>query len=99
MSQAITVKEEPHKTTMALEIFHEMLHFKSYASVQLKDEAEKLEEYRMGLTVQSRTEEKKTYFDNLNEGLTEELSIRFIKSLDNHSLFKDEIAETKRIIK
>lgn len=97
--QAITIKGEPFNTTMALETFHEMLHFKSYASVQLKDEAEKLEEYRHGLTIQSRTPDKKTYFDNLNEGLTEELSIRFIRSLDNHPLFKDEIAETKRIIK
>jgi len=78
---------------------HEMIHFKSYAALQVqegqncKKEDEEVSLYRLGLEAYKRRGEE-VYFNNLNEGLTEELTRKFISSLKEHPLFRKDFEET-----
>jgi hypothetical protein len=79
-------------------IFHEMLHFKSYHALQATSGKKSIiKDYRMGLTVNTRDEEKR-YFTNLNEAVTEELTRRFIGKISNDSFFSQETNKTRNII-
>ena len=97
--QAISINEldRNSRTVFASKVLHEMIHFKSYGSIQ-KQENEEPEVYRTGLSIISQSG-KKQYFDNLNEGLTEELAKHIMLSFKNNPLFKDEIEKTRKHIK
>lgn len=93
--QNIEVRAYPEKIVMASNLFHEMLHFKSYNSVELKNE--KIESFRNGLKTRTRPEGE-PIFVFLNEAVVSELQKRFLTTLDNNLLFKDEIECTKATV-
>lgn len=98
MLQGVAMREKMSNTSFMKTLFHEMIHFKSYSAVQITTEDDsELIEYRVGLTVHTR-DGKKIYFVNLNEAVTEEMTIRFAKNLLNHQLFSDEIAQTRSVM-
>lgn len=93
--QGIEIREYSQKIVMASELFHEMLHFKSYNSVELKNE--KIKSFRTGLKTHTRPEGE-PIFVFLNEAVVSELQKRFVATLDDNPLFKDEIERTKATI-
>ncbi|MEI7709139.1 MAG: hypothetical protein WCI76_00315 [bacterium] len=93
--QSIEIREHSQKIVMASLLFHEMLHFKSYNSVELKNG--KIEPLRTGLKTHTRPEGK-PIFTFLNEAVVSELQKRFVATLDDNPLFKDETERTKAII-
>lgn len=95
LNQSIEMREYPEKITMASELFHEMLHFKSYNSVELTNG--KIESFRNGLKTRTRPE-REPIFVFLNEAVVSELEKRFLTTLDDNLLFKDEIECTKATI-
>src|SRR6266853_3823781 len=76
-------------------ILHEMVHFKSYTSAQVtKEEDPELLEYRGGLQVNTR-DGKKAYFRNLNEAVTEEITIELMSKVLHDRLFEKEVRQTE----
>jgi len=95
MLQGIAIQEEIVKVAFLKKIFHEMLHFKSYNSLQVTtDEDKNVDAYRVGLTISTRDGQRK-YFNNLNEAITEEITKKYSKKLFNNSLFVEEIKQTQ----
>lgn len=98
MSQAVIAREAPSKIAFLKKIYHEMLHFKSYNALQMiTDEKSELDTYRTGLTVTTR-DGSQTYFTNLNEAVTEEMTKRFTSQLFGNPLFEDETKQTNDVI-
>lgn len=96
--QGILVSADDSNLVLMSVIFHEMLHFKSYGALQLTAGPEpELESYRLGLNIMTR-DGKNEFFDPLNEAVTEEMTIRFIKSLADKPLFADEIRLTSEMV-
>jgi len=97
--QAVAMREQPHKIVFMKFAFHEMLHFKSYGALQITSgDSPELQDYRMGLIVHTR-DGKTKYFTNLNEAVTEEMTIRFASKLFDNQLFAEERRQTKKLIK
>jgi len=95
--QAVALKETPTRIAFMTRIFHEMIHFKSYQSLQITNtDSPEIANYRNGLTVCIRNGEKK-YFTNLNEAITEEINKRFSVELLDNPLFTDEVNKTKEV--
>jgi len=98
MLQGVAIREKLSNISFMKTILHEMLHFKSYNSLQMTSgENPELNEYRLGLTVSTR-DGKDLYFMNLNEAVTEELTKRSLKKLLEHKLFTNEIEQTITIM-
>lgn len=96
--QGVVIYEEPINIVFMKKIFHEMLHFKSYNSLQITVEDEPmLAEYRVGLTVETR-DKKKIYSRCLNEAVTEELCKRYAKKIFSNPLFEKERQQTESIL-
>jgi len=96
--QGIAIREQPAKIVFMKKIFHEMLHFKSYNALQITTgESPELDEYRVGLTVHMR-DGKKTYFVNLNEAVTEEMTKIFATKIFNDPLFTEDLNRTEDIM-
>ncbi len=97
--QSVFVRSQQNKLTFFWTVFHEMLHFKSYYAVQapVQKHGPSLEDYRMGFTAHSR-DIRNTYFYNLNEAITEELTRRFAKNFLNQEVLKMAYIESQRRI-
>ncbi|MDB4940256.1 MAG: hypothetical protein JWO40_681 [Candidatus Doudnabacteria bacterium] len=78
----------------ALNVFHEMVHLKSYSAVQIVNQPEGLEiiNYRSGFSVTSR-EGKNLYFQDLEEGVIGFLVRRFYQEhVQNNTIFSEKRA-------
>jgi hypothetical protein len=95
MLQAVAVKEQSAKLVFTEKVLHEMLHFKSYGAMQVTTD-KKEDEYRLGLTVTKR-DGSRHYFKNMNEAVTEELTMRLFFELSDHPMFAEEIRQTTEI--
>jgi hypothetical protein len=93
--QTIIMREYSQKIVLASEFFHELMHFKSFNGIELKEG--KLEEYRSGLKTRTRPEGV-TVLRALNEATISELQKRFVATLNTHPLFSDEVATTQKTI-
>jgi len=90
--QSIFMQPRQNKLNFYKNLFHEMLHAKSYYAVQVPTQGqEAIRDYRMGLVVRTRNNEK-DYFRSLNEGLTEELTKRYASRTFGDEMFRDEQA-------
>lgn len=95
---AVGMKETDVKISFMKSVIHEMLHFKSYHAIQVTSGVDqKLVDYRLGLTVDTR-DGKIMYFRNLNEAVTEEISKRTAKIFSKDPLFAEEIKRTQDTI-
>ncbi|MCK5080970.1 MAG: hypothetical protein KAQ63_02300 [Candidatus Moranbacteria bacterium] len=99
--QCFVMKECSSKTDFMHTSFHEMLHFKSYTSLQvMEDDKNNLEltNYRVGLTTTTRDGER-LLFSNLNEAVTEKITKRFLKAQEKNPLIEKEAEATKEALK
>ena len=98
MMQAIALREQSASIVFMKKVVHEMLHFKSYNSLQITTvNNSKINEYRVGLTVSAR-DGNEMHFRNFNEAVTEEITKNIITKLLNDPLFAEEIKKTGEII-
>ncbi len=100
--QGICIEERLANVSFAKEVFHELIHFKSYEALHVVEGKERvLESYRSGLVMKTR-DGKDIYFSSLNEGVTEELTKRYIKKnineISQNPIFIEEIEKTRKII-
>lgn len=96
--QGVLMKEDPVKMAFMVKTFHEMIHFKSYNSMQVtKEDDPNLDWHRLGLIIITR-DGKHLYFRNLNEAVTEEISKRFASKLFNDPLFSEETRQTRDVM-
>jgi len=94
--QRILIGEGPVRIMFMKNLFHEMLHFKSYNSLQVENVNHSVvKPYRSGLSVISR-DCSTGYLYDINEAVTEELTKRFSSDLCDNPLFAKEIEETKK---
>ncbi len=100
--ERILLRERERRIQFAQSAFHEETHLKSYNALQKMSDCDKVEKYRHGLRIFPRSQEKldsipEGYFHDLNEGVTEELTRRYIMSQVDNPLYSDEFAETKEL--
>ena len=97
MMQAIAIKEEHAKIVFLKSILHEMIHLKSYGSMQITANEDPQEhEYRSGITVTKR-DGSRLFFRNINEAVVEELTLQVFSRLYDHSIFSEEVKQTSEI--
>lgn len=97
-AQAIVVPEKSSHLVFGKTVFHELLHFKSYAALQKTKELEpEVMGYRSGLSVISR-DGNEVYFSRLNEAVTEEIVKRNMEKISSKSIFKKEIDQSDNIV-
>jgi hypothetical protein len=100
-SQGIAVEESNSNIETFSLILHEMIHFKSYNALQvieLKDKSQKtVKEYRIGLQMMSRRDDYKKYFGNINEAVTQILTMELMRENVSNPLFKKDIEQTNRL--
>ena len=105
ISQNIIIREarvrklRDSKTIFAERVIHEMIHFKSYKSLKTLENLSAVGAYRIGLHTYKRKNSSESYFNNINEAIVEELTIRLLKELEEHPLFRDETIQTKKLKK
>lgn len=89
---SILADRDPSDVQFCLTCFHEILHLKSFSSVQFtKTEKPVLKQYRSGLSVRSR-DGKEVYFTDLEEGVIGLLSQKFYDTkLKSSPLFEEEL--------
>jgi len=97
--QAVLVPEVPSPTLFFIRTFHEMIHFKSYNALQITNTAFRgLEIYRLGLMVVSRDKED-VYFTNLNEAVTEKMTMKYASRFFNNPLISSDVEQKKNYVK
>lgn len=99
LEQGIAIKEDKSNLVTFERVLHEMIHFKSYNALQLIESKENsnnriLQKYRVGLAIVSRTDNEKQYFTNINEAVTELLTIELMKKNISNKLFEREVKKT-----
>ena len=93
--QGVVLREQEANLVSLEKILHEMVHFKSYNSAQVtKSEEPELMEYRVGLSMNTR-DGAANYFRNLNEAVTEEITIELMREALHDPLFEKEIQQTE----
>ncbi len=93
--QGVVSREHEASLVSFAHIVHEMVHFKSYNAAQVTESEEpELMEYRGGLRVNTR-DGKTGYFRNLNEAVTEEITIELMLRVLHDPLFEKEIKQTE----
>lgn len=92
--QGIALRQQDSNLEFAETSFHEMMHFHSYTAVEALPE--RLVDYRFGFEVLERPGLHR-HFTPLNEGITAELTKRFIVEHLNHPLFAAEHAMTEKL--
>jgi hypothetical protein len=97
MMQAVALKETSAKIVFMKKIVHEMLHFKAYNALQVKNDNFEVDEYRSGLTVSTRDGER-MYFRNFNEAVTEEMTKSILAKMVENKLFVEEIKKTGEVM-
>ncbi len=102
MAQFIVIREKlieksySSKVVFAMRLIHEMIEFKSYASLKKTGESS-FDVYRHGLKNYGINKNGKHSFTNLNEAVVEELAIQIFNELKENSLFKEEVDITNQI--
>lgn len=97
MMQAIAIKEEHAKIVFLKNILHEMIHLKSYGSMQITANEDPQEhEYRSGITITKR-DGSRLFFRNINEAVVEELTMKLFSKLYDHPIFSKEVKQTSEI--
>lgn len=81
---------------LAENVLHEMLHFKLYNSLKKLENYPMYKPYRVGLEIYERDDSSRSYFGNLDEAITEELTIRLLSKVVKHPLFKKDLEQTKK---
>ncbi|MBI5221306.1 MAG: hypothetical protein HY979_00675 [Candidatus Magasanikbacteria bacterium] len=95
--QAIAIKDIGSKILLAEMTAHEMIHFKSYGSLHVPpSEKPVATRYRTGLEISSQKDEK-LYFTNLNEAITQRLTIQAFDRMKNDPIFADEIRKVNQL--
>lgn len=95
--QGVVSREQEANLVSLEKILHEMVHFKSYASSQVtKSQEAELREYRLGLVVHAR-DGRSQYFRNLNEAVTEEITMELMGKVLHHPLFEKEVKQTEEL--
>lgn len=98
IAQGIAAEAQPSNMVFAKNIFHEMIHFKSYNAFQITTgEDPILTEYRAGLVINNRAGDQR-YFTNLDEAIVEGITMRYAKKLFSNPLFANEIDQTNNVI-
>ena len=101
LQQGIAVMENKSNLATFNRVLHEMIHFKSYNTLQILELKEniktKVQKYRVGLTMLSRKDDKKSYFTNINEAVTEMLTMELMKKNISNPLFEKDLNKTKKI--
>jgi hypothetical protein len=100
----ILIRETDRDIQFAHILFHELVHMKSYVSVQIFPETGEIAPYRHGLRMFPRKimdrilfpKGESSYFRELNEAVTEEYARTWIMSQIDNPLFAEDFAETKR---
>ncbi len=102
LGQFIVLSEERKKKlnnsnlVFAEDVLHEMMHFKSYNSIQ-KSNSDSYFGYRSGLRISKKNNIRGAYFGNLDEAVVEELTMEVINNSKNDPLFKKEVEQTNGI--
>jgi hypothetical protein len=95
--RAIAIKEEPRKIVFMERTFHELIHFKSYNTLQA-DNNRGIRDHQTGLYIASKSG-KKGYFRNFNEAVATEITKTFILSvLNDCDLFAGDLCQLDAII-
>lgn len=87
-----------NKIDRALTMFHELVHAKSFSSLQYtkvegeEDNKEGIWPYRSGLSIFSPKRGRTEFLDGLNEAVVQTLTLSFYKSISKDERFKDEAA-------
>ncbi|MEK7546154.1 MAG: hypothetical protein AAB554_03715 [Patescibacteria group bacterium] len=92
--QAMFLKADTSRAAMMHIAFHEMVHFKSFQSLQ--PDGEKTSLRRVGLSAEL-AEGDIVAFGALNEAVTEELTIRFMRKMADHPFIKPEREAKERL--
>lgn len=98
-TQSILLKQTSRNTRFVVSTFRAMVQFKSYGALQKLTDTGEITEYRRGFIMWPRThaEGGMRYFEELNDAVVEELTLRYFVSQLENPLFKKEIEETRRI--
>jgi hypothetical protein len=104
--ERVLFRERERGIHLALTAHHEEVHFKTFNAVQRLTDCDEIEKYRGGLRITPRSRAKinslpngdpLSYFADLNEAVTEELSRQYIMNQVGNPLFKEDFDETKRL--
>ena len=89
--QLMVVRKPGHDAELAADLFHELVHAKSYNALRTKDaDGREVENYRTGLQIVSR--EGRTHFRELNEAVVQTMTLDFFdRVVDKSDLFRDEL--------
>lgn len=97
LDQSIIIDQDASfpRTLFAQMLFHEMIHFKSRQEIHISKDKKAVS--KVGIFINPKLEldadlkKESEYFNNLNEAITEELSVRFQKDIiRNHPDFEEE---------
>ena len=97
--QGVLVGECDSDFNMFTHLAHEMIHFKSWNSVQrveLEDGETGITDYRVGISMITR-DTKNKYLNNLNEAITEEMVKRIALLVKENPLFAEEYKKSQGI--
>lgn len=97
-TQSIFLKETSRNTRFAVNAFRAMVQFKSYGALQKLTDTGGITEYRRGFIMWPRSGANTylKYFQELNDAVIEELTIRYFVSQVENPLFRKEIEETRQ---
>ncbi|MFA6565619.1 MAG: hypothetical protein WCT48_02655 [Candidatus Paceibacterota bacterium] len=105
--QQILLRERERNIHFLDTAFHEAVHFKSYNAIQQLADCDETANYRHGLRIwprSTRSKEKpeplpdgQSYFQDLNEAVTEELTRQYIMTQTENPLYAKDFAETKEL--
>lgn len=86
-----SLKENMTKSLFAKKMFHEDIHFKSFQTAYVKDGNKVIGQCGLSLSPKLNEDKKDSYFFNINEAVTEELTKRFCNNIvKNHPDFAEE---------
>ncbi len=91
--QATAIIESKTRSGTLHSIFHEMGHFKSYTSLETKEDD--FQARRVGLYV--RTKEGESAFNPLNEAVMEELTLRFMREMRHSDFLSQETEQLEEV--
>ena len=94
--QQLAVEKRPgHDASLAADLFHELVHAKSYNALKVAgDGGREITYYRTGLETVSR--EGRTHFRNLNEAVVQTLTMRFFdQTVARDPLFAEELSRPR----
>jgi hypothetical protein len=81
-TMACYIMKTHSEVKLAVRVFHELIHFKSYHAVRfigIVGQEARVAEYRLGFGAENRKKEKAKYFLNIDEAIVTELAKRFFR--------------------